>query len=370
MASIDNSTLRPLTLGQILDRTMRLYRQQFLTFVGIIAVMLVPVTAVQIILTLVNVPSLFEAMEQIQDPSIAGDPMAMFASQMAASGIGTNLLFVALSFILVQGIATAALVHAIGNSYLGRPVDILSSYGQLSGSWLRLLGALILWAILYFGILIFTLVPCVGWLMGPGVIVFFVYVIQPLIPATVVIEGQGGLDAIRRVWDLARRRFWWTLGFMIVLGIFAYILLIGPAALANWLLTLGLDTILPDADPVTLYGVQTGISQLVTMLMQLLYLPIQLTAVTLMYFDLRVRTEGFDLAMMATSDRVETETEGETSPVMPPAPAPASDGLITGTEAAYFFGISIGAGAFCVALYAIFFLIVLAIMAPTLGAMP
>lgn len=362
MASTESSTLRPLTLGQILDRAMRLYRQRFLTFVGIIAVMLVPLTVVRIILTLVNIPNLFEAMERMRDPSIAADPMAMFASQMAASGATTNFLFVGLSFILVQGIATAALVHAIGNSYLGKPVDILSSYGQLSGSWLRLLGALTLWAILYIGVIIFTLVPCVGWLMGPGVIVFFLYVIQPLIPAIVVIEEQGGLGAIRRVWDLARRRFWWVLGFMIVLGIFASILLFGPQALATWLLVLGLDTVLPNADPATLYGVQTGISQLVGMFIQLLYLPIQLAAVTLMYFDLRVRTEGFDLAMMAAAGK--TEIEGEPSLAgMPPAPAPASDGLITGTEAAYFIGITIGIVALYILIVAVVALIGMTIMA-------
>lgn len=369
MVSIDNSTLRPLTLGQILDRTMRLYRQQFLTFVGIVAVMLVPVTAVQILLTLINSPNVFAAMERMRDPAIIDDPMSLFVTQMAASGVDTNLLYTVLTFILVSGISTAALVHAISNSYLGKPVDIFGSYKQLSGSWLRLLGALILWVILYLVVVIFTLVPCVGWLIGPGVIVFFLYVIQPLIPVTVVIEELGGFGAIRRAWDLTRRRFWWALGFMIVLGIFAYILLIGPSALVNWLLLSGLGTVLPGADPATLYGVQTGISQLVTMLMQLLYLPIQLTAVTLMYFDLRVRTEGFDLAMMAATDK--PEIEGETSAVnIPQAPAPASDGLITSREAGYFIGISIGAVALCVALYGIVFLIAMAIMAPTLGSTP
>jgi hypothetical protein len=368
MSSSDSSILRPLTLGQILDRTMRLYRQKFLTFVGIIAVMLVPLTVVQIALSLLNVPNVFAAMEQMRDPDIATDPMALFGAQLAASGGITSFISSILVFILVNGIATAALVHAIGNSYLGKPVDILSSYGQLSGSWLRVLGALILWVILYIGIILFTIIPCVGWLIGPGVIVFFAYVIQPLIPVIVVVEMQGGLGAIRRVWDLTRRRFWWTLGFMIILGIFANIILFGPSALASGLIAGGLGMVLPDSDPATLYGIRTGITQLLAMLIQLLYLPIQLTAVTLMYFDLRVRTEGFDLAMMATTDKL--NMEGETPlATLPPAPAPASDGLITGTETAYFIGITVGAVALVVALYVILILVVLAVMAP-LGSMP
>jgi hypothetical protein len=370
MESTESSTLRPLTIGQILDRTMRLYRQQFLTFVGIIAVMLVPIMAVQLILTLVNVPNVLAAAERLQDPDaiMAADPMNLFWSQMAAAGLGTNLMISALVFVLVNGIATAALVHAIANSYLGKPVDILSSYGQLSGSWLRLLGALLVFTVLCIVAAVFVIVPCIGWVMGPGLVVFLGYVVGPLIPATVVIEGQGALGAIRRAWDLTRRRFWWSLGFMIILWIFAYVLLLGPTALIQLLLS-GLDTMLPDADPATIYSIQTGVSQLVTMLMQLLYLPIQLTAITLMYFDLRVRTEGFDLAMMAAADK--PSSEGETSPTgMPPAPAPASDGVITSREAGYFIAMSVGAVALCIVAYAILIMIGLAIMAPALGSMP
>ena len=32
-----NSQLRPLSLGELLDRTFQLYRQQFMLFVGIVA---------------------------------------------------------------------------------------------------------------------------------------------------------------------------------------------------------------------------------------------------------------------------------------------------------------------------------------------
>jgi hypothetical protein len=40
-------TLRPLRLGELLDRAIRLYRANFLTFIGIIAVVYVPLMVLQ-----------------------------------------------------------------------------------------------------------------------------------------------------------------------------------------------------------------------------------------------------------------------------------------------------------------------------------
>ena len=41
------TTLRPLRLGELLDRAIRLYRANFLTFIGIIAVVYVPLMVLQ-----------------------------------------------------------------------------------------------------------------------------------------------------------------------------------------------------------------------------------------------------------------------------------------------------------------------------------
>ena len=57
--------LRPLTLGEILDRAVRLYRRNFANFIGIIALVQVPLSIIQLLLTvynankMVSVPSQF-----------------------------------------------------------------------------------------------------------------------------------------------------------------------------------------------------------------------------------------------------------------------------------------------------------------------
>ena len=63
----------------------------------------------------------------------------------------------------------------------------------------------------------------------------------------------------------------------------------------------------------------------------LFYLPLQLAAVTLMYFDLRVRTEGFDLAVLAnvTPTVIPSALASQVAPSV-------STPLITGSELGYF----------------------------------
>jgi hypothetical protein len=66
-----------------------------------------------------------------------------------------------------------------------------------------------------------------------------------------------------------------------------------------------------------------------------------------MYFDLRVRTEGFDLALQAEGASSAPIAIDE---LIAQAPLPETKGLITWTELGYFALLSIGAGVLFVAL--------------------
>ena len=51
-------TLRPLRLGELLDQAIRLYRRNFITFVGIVAMVYVPLMILQIASTALMTSSL------------------------------------------------------------------------------------------------------------------------------------------------------------------------------------------------------------------------------------------------------------------------------------------------------------------------
>lgn len=365
MTASEPSTLRPLTLSQLLDRAFRLYRNHFLVFIGIIALGAIPENIIQYALRLLDYPTIARATQQLSDPSLSQNPFRLFATQMAASGssTSTSLLTTICYFILVQGLATGALVKAIEDSYLGRPVGILKSYQRIGGSVIPLLIALFFGIVIILVLFIWMIVPCVGWFTGLGMLIFFDYAVYLLIPSTVVIEQKRGIFAIQRAWELTRRRFWWVLGFILVLTIMGAIILIGPTALVTGA-TLALSrTVVPNASEETVYAIQAALSQTVRLLSELIYLPLQLTAMVLMYFDLRVRTEGFDLAMLAaTSEEAVSPVE-----VTPAAPPSEERSLITLNEAGYFVAITLGTVALCAILYGILLVLVVAMAGATRG---
>jgi hypothetical protein len=328
--------LRSLTLGEILDRAVRLYRQNFINFVGIIAMVQVPLSIIQLLLSLyttnnpVNVPSGATSYQEI----IQG----MFNSGYFDRA-GVQFLLSLSSFVLVQGVATAALTRAIADNYLGRKTDMLEAYQRIGGSWVRLIGVIILMVFLYIGLAIWLIIPCIGWISGPGIFMYVALVVGPLVAPAVVLENFGA-GAIRRAWELVRRRFWWALGFMIILALFNQLIIAGPSTLA----TLFLQYVLRNQSSESYLFMRTLIQTIVNLGASLFYLPLQLAAITLMYFDLRVRTEGFDLAVLAGTPPSE-DVPGLTSQ----AGLAVSTPLITSSELGNFVLLSVlGIGGLCV----------------------
>jgi len=316
--------LRPLSIGELLDRAIRLYRRNFLTFVGIVALVQVPLTLVQLVISLAT----------FTDPAtLAADPMAIFSDNWLS--VLLTFLIVIASFFLVQGLATAAVTRAVADEYLGGKVDWFEAYRKIGNSWLSLVGALFWAGIISLGLFIWFLVPCVGWLTGIGIIFFFSMVIVPMLAPVIVLEGQSATEAWRRAWSLARRRFWWVLGFVFILYLFNQLLITGPAMLATLLLQFVAGTPLEAANYSSAYMLQTIVQTAVTLFFSLIYLPLQLTAITLMYFDLRVRTEGFDLALLAEG------MAGGTGGALTAVPSTRGEQLVTSSELGNFVVVSI-----------------------------
>ena len=57
MTAISMPTLRPLGIGELLDQAIRLYRRNFLSFIGIIAVVQLPLGLLQFVLALLTLPT-------------------------------------------------------------------------------------------------------------------------------------------------------------------------------------------------------------------------------------------------------------------------------------------------------------------------
>ena len=335
--------LRPLRLGELLDQAIRLYRRNFFTFIGIIAVIYIPLMILQTASTTLLTSSMGNV-------ASARTPEEIFTNYAYWGGLFSTLIVTFIQFILVQGIATGALTRAVADNYLGKQTSILDAYRGLKDSWISLLGALLVFILLVIILFMWTLVPCIGWFTGPGMLAFATAAISPLVAPVVVLEKQGALASIRRAWDLARRRFWPVLGTIFVLYLFSLLIINGPAAIVNAILT---GTMASFGDATTRLIVVAIIQALVSLVFVLLYYPLQMAAFTLIYFDLRVRTEGFDIALL-TMNPAESTAAADISQV----PVPQSnERLITGPELGNFAILTLGA----LGLYILFFSVIMAV---------
>jgi hypothetical protein len=341
--------IRPLKLAELLDQAVRLYRSNFIKFIAILAIPYIPLVIIQTLMSWLMTGSMARQMS---------DPASLFSDPSYWLGISGTFITSVLTFFLVQGVATAALTRAVADYYTGRPVGILESYKRLGRNWLRLILALLLMGLIGFGIFIWLLIPCVGWLTGPGLLFFVAAVTGPLVAPVIVLENHPVAASLRRAWDLARSRFWWMIGFAFILYLFSQLVITGPTMLINFLMQY-----LATSSQINLQQQMTWstvIQTLVSMFASLLYLPLQLTAMTLVYFDLRVRSEGLDLALQAS----DSPAANLDLAALPEISSQSKTAIITGKEIGYFVLLTVAAGAIYMLIVSVLFGLVMAAMPP------
>jgi len=293
--------VQPLGIGEILDRSFRLLRQYFWLFFIII---FIP----QAVFFVVNFGLQFLT---------SGDMTQDFSLSMGA-GFGISAFLAVLIFLVLQFWAQGALIHAVSETYLGHSTSIKASYGAMRSRLGRLIGTLILWSILVFGVpALFGIVAAVAIpslaMMGLGgviggiiavvVVILAIWIFTTLFlnwllaDKVVVLEEIGWMKALRRSKELMKGRtepgFWKSIktkasliilvGFLIGIGI--HLLFQLPGVL--------LGIVFPEGLVVT--TVQ-GVLNMVAVSLATAYTAI---AMILFYYDIRVRKEGFDLKMMA-----------------------------------------------------------------------
>jgi hypothetical protein len=251
--------LRQMGIGELIDAAVRLYRLEWKVLMAIVAFIVVPVTFLELWATQVAVGQI--------GPTTSED---VFGRAVALA-----VAFAAIQLLIVQPFLVAAVARAAADVYLGESISIGGTYRYA----LRRLPA-ILWITL-----LTTIATLLGFvlLIVPGVLAL---VRLAFAPAALVVEGHRGMGAVRRSWRLTAGFFWRTLGTLLLSGLIVAIVsgIIGiPGELA-------LQALGPGAWP---------ISALVNALATVLVTPFGMLVVVLLYFDLRIRKEGFDIEMMA-----------------------------------------------------------------------
>jgi hypothetical protein len=187
---------------------------------------------------------------------------------------------------------------------------------------------------------------------------FFGLAVNQFVMPVLIFENRTAFDIFRRAWDLARRRFWWLVGFATLIYIFAQAVLGGPSILLFSALVGSIPLLVRENDAALFVALQTAIPSVVNLLTTLIHYPLLTATMTLAYLDLRARTEGLDLALLAeqlAGQRPLAEIAAE-------APPPQKGRLVTQRELIYFALLSLIPFSVIAACLGLFFLLLLPAM--------
>ena len=252
------TALRPLSTGELLDRTLYLYRNHFSLFVGIFALPQLCTLALQFVNLALKTPGAKIYILLATMVMLLGDLVASAAAQ-------------------------AATVMAVSRIHLDRPASVMDSFSRVKN---KILGVVVL--SLAVGI---TVGIGFIFLIVPGILLMLRWSLA--VPAK-VLENRGVGDAMSRSSELTQRNrgrifVIWTLFIMLDIGLDSLVrwpILVAAGGAAEFLhAPLGWHVVVIVA----------------TFISSCLVGPLATIAFSLVYYDQRVRKEAFDLQLMMST---------------------------------------------------------------------
>jgi hypothetical protein len=287
--------LRPLALGELLDQCFRIYRKRFLLFVGISAV---PNFLIFLGQALIQVVSLMAVRHRANDGAVLTSALV--------GGVGAMIAIVL--YLIALPLSQAATAIAVSQIHLGHQVTIGGVYRQVirkTGRYLLILLEMfvIVMAIIAVCALIFAGIRALG---SPGLGIFvavaifslaaiYLGLIWALALPCAAIENIGFIRCLSRSYALGTSARLRILLIMFLATVITYALMFSiymPAVMATVLLV-GTN---PEGSIAATFAML--ISWFVSVC---LAGPLAMIALTLAYYDQRVRKEGFDIQLMMSS---------------------------------------------------------------------
>ena len=282
-------SLRPLGVGDIVDRVFGLYRTRPLLLLAIAAI-----PYLVLVLVVGGLTAAFAGTFLALVPVLSGDFDAARLAPILGS-LGAYLLVVVTVALVVSLVQSASLIDAMAARYMGREPTVggalatgFRAIGRLFGMGLvAFLAFCALWIVL----VVFMAVVPQWWAFLIGVVgglvaSVFLAASWMVAPAVLILEGAGPIAALRRSWALSTGSRWRILGLILLLFVIQIVL----SSLLSTLLVASIA-----ADQV----VQVLLQQAVNVIASIAWAPVYWGTFAILYYDLRVRREGFDLQLAA-----------------------------------------------------------------------
>ena len=301
--------MRPLSTGEVLDRTFAVYRSRFWLFAGLAAI----TGGFQVIVN---------ALQLLAHHLL----LAHYGFQAAKVEAQISSPFLLLLMLPVTAVIYAASVFALCEVYLGRAITAREALRSTARQWMRYLGIAMWWGWSAVWTFAFLAVPAFVIVLGlkprplvwlAGVLFFLAftggfaygviaYIRNALAIPAAVMEGSGVRASMRRSKTLAA-------------GAKGRIFVVLLIAVALYTVALTVDApmlFVIGRAPFQEHIAAQAVILLVGFVCNTLVSPVALIGLSLVYFDQRVRREGFDLLMLLGPETM--PTAGNTPELAPP----------------------------------------------------
>lgn len=316
-----DATLRPLSLGEILDRTFQLYRSHFLMFAGISSF----AAGVDLIWKLIQTTTVRAVQHRVGVTALGG------------VSLGFGLINIII-YVVVSAVAMAAICRAVSAIYLGQPTGIAQAYREVKQHWLRYVWLTMAAAVLAWGLVLLIFIamlaiaftiPGLSNALGAGIVMIVLglsmFLLVPfgiwmtlrysLANPACVFEDLGIGASLKRSVNLSR-------GAQQKFNIFILLFLVG--IISGILTDAGLmpvfisvfRTAFSHGVPVISVGM-TIYTLTIQFIVASITIPLYAIGLTLFYYDARIRKEGFDVEWLI--QRSAPEAIEPPSPSLPPA---------------------------------------------------
>jgi hypothetical protein len=241
--------LRPRSVTELVDAAFQVYRRAPVPFMVAMALVYVPWLALRLIF-------------QIQIPTTP--------DQLTPTLLRDSVIFT-VAGIVIYGLAGGVVSILARAVYLDEPIDVASA---LRHTVSRMLPLVVATVITFFVIgvgLVFFIIPGIYFISR-----FFA------VRQAVVLEDKGAFSALGRSGQLSTHNKWRILGTLILVAILTTVVNLGTAMLINLQPSKVITNVLATAVTIIVYPI-FGITE------------------TVLYFDTRVRNEGFDVEYLASA---------------------------------------------------------------------
>jgi len=283
--------LRPLTLGELLDRTFSLFRSRFWLFTGISA----SAAAIELVVA---------GTGRVIVHHYTTNPQVLYSAALGVTYLASFIYF------FFYCITQAATCWAMSEVYLSRPASIASSLRAVRGKWYAWIGIAIwqAWSAAWpfmalfipfvilltlkivlptFGSVLFGILAVLA-LIGAVVYGVIAYIRNSLAIPAKVVEGMTVRKAMRRSKDLAdgaKRRIF-------VLGLIVWALFVVAGVLQAPFSMMALLA------PGKSHIISEMVALVIMFFARSVVTPVASIGLCLIYFDQRVRREAFDIEVL------------------------------------------------------------------------